>query len=91
MEERIREGMMTANNRDGVAIVDVSGGMGHDLVALKKKHSEPPGRFVLQDSPQVIEQVPQPLREGIEFTVRDFHTEQPVQGKIDGNPKLSQK
>ena len=72
MEEHLVEGMIVSE--EGVAIVDVGGGMGHDLVELKKKHPELSGRFILQDLPQVIEQVPQPL-EGIEVTVHDFYTE----------------
>ena len=39
--------------------------MGHDLVELKNKQPGLPGRFILQDQPQVIEQIAQPL-EGIE-------------------------
>ena len=78
VEERIVEGMIVSEG--GVAIVDVGGGMGHDLVELKEKHPELPGRFILQDLPQVIEQIPQPLEEGIEATVHDFYTEQPVKG-----------
>ena len=78
VKERLLGGM-TANKGE-IAIVDVGGGMGHDLVELKKKHPELVGRFILQDLPQVIEQVPQPL-EGIEATVHDFYTEQPVKGR----------
>ena len=78
VKERLLEGM--TDNRDEVAIVDIGGGMGHDLVELKKKHPQLPGRFILQELAQVIEQVPQPL-EGIEATVHDFYTEQPVKGR----------
>ena len=78
LKERVEEAM-TLNEND-VAIVDVGGGMGHDLVELKRKQPTFCGRFVLQDLPQVIEQITQPL-EGIEATVHDFYTPQPVQGE----------
>ena len=78
LKERIEQGMI--QNQDDVAIVDVGGGMGHDLVELRKKNPSIPGRFILQDLPQVVEQIPQPL-EGIEATAHDFYTEQSVKGK----------
>lgn len=77
VKERIEQGMTRNDNE--VAIVDVGGGMGHDLVELKKKQPEIPGRFILQDLPQVIEQISQPL-EGIEAMTHDFYTEQPIKG-----------
>ncbi len=77
VKERIEQGM--TRNKNDVAIVDVGGGMGHDLVELRKKQPDIPGRFILQDLPQVIEQIPQPIQ-GIEATAHDFYTEQPVKG-----------
>ena len=78
IKERIEQGISHDDNE--IAIVDVGGGMGHDLVELKKKQPTIPGRFILQDLPQVIEQIAQPLK-GIEATAHDFYTEQPVKGK----------
>ena len=91
VQERIVEGMLVVGNdeEDGVAIVDVGGGMGHDLVELKRKCPELRGRFILQDLGQVIEQIPLPL-EGIEANIHDFYTEQPVKGNqspLNGNPQ----
>ncbi|MCJ1476775.1 hypothetical protein MMC13_005444 [Lambiella insularis] len=77
VKERLIYGMRAEH--DATAIVDVGGGMGHDLVELKKKQPDLLGRFILQDLPQVIEQVAQPL-EGIEVTAHDFYTEQSVKG-----------
>ena len=79
LKERVEQGM--TQNQNDVAIVDVGGGMRHDLVELRKKHPSIPGRFILQDLTQVMEQIPQPL-EGIEVTAHDFYTEQPVKGKL---------
>jgi len=83
VKERVEQGM-TRNGND-VAIVDVGGGMGHDLVELRNKQPGIPGRFILQDLPQVIEQISQPL-EGIEAMVHDFYTEQPVKGGTTVEP-----
>ena len=81
VRDRVEMGM--TQNANDVAIVDVGGGMGHDLVELKRKQPTIPGRFILQDLPQVITQMTKPL-EGIEATTHDFYTEQPVKGKLYG-------
>ena len=79
VKDRLLKGM--AVDKHAVTIVDVGGGMGHDLVDLKKKQPDLPGRFILQDLPQVIEQIVQPLK-GIEVTSHDFYTKQPVIGTL---------
>ncbi|MCJ1398246.1 hypothetical protein MMC11_001443 [Xylographa trunciseda] len=77
VKDRLVEGMTV--DEHAVTIVDVGGGMGHDLVELKKKQPDLPGRFILQDLPQVVEHIVQPL-EGIEVTSHDFYTKQPATG-----------
>ena len=58
-------------------LVDVGGGVGHDLQDLKKKHPDLPGKLVLQDQPQVISTVEDPA--GVfEAAGHDFFTPQPV-------------
>ena len=64
---------------DAVTIVDVGGSIGHDLRELKEKMPKIPGRFILQDLSHVIEQA-MDLPTGIEATVHDFWTPQPVKG-----------
>ena len=62
-----------------VMLVDVGGGRGHEVEAIKKKYPSLPGRFVLQDMPATTEQaLPVP---GIEAVVHDFFTEQPIKGQ----------
>lgn len=41
----------------GTFLVDVGGGLGHDLEELKLKHPGLRGRLVLQDKPEVIAQI----------------------------------
>ena len=68
------------SNDKSVLLVDVGGGMGHDLEELKAKHPELKGRLVLQDRPEVINKIEGPIP-AIEPTVHDFFTPQPVKGK----------
>ena len=78
-EERLIKGM--SSDPDAVAIVDVGGGLGHDLQELKEKHPGLQGRFILQDRSVVIDQIKQPVEGGgIELTSHDFFTEQPIKG-----------
>ena len=71
----------TGISDDDVLIVDIGGGMGHDLSEFRRKWRNVPGRLVLQDLPEVIEQAKtMELHSSIQPTVHDFFTEQPVKG-----------
>lgn len=63
-----------------IMFVDVGGGMGHDAVALKKRFPDLPGRFVVQDLPQIVSG--QHLDAGVESMVYDFMTPQPLKGEL---------
>lgn len=58
-------------------LVDVGGGLGHDLIALKKKFPNLPGKLIVQDLPVVIDNV-KDLPSGIEAMQHDFFMPQPV-------------
>lgn len=60
-------------------LVDVAGGLGHDLIAFKQKFPNMPGKFVLQDLSMVIENA-KDLPQGIEAMSHDFFAPQPVKG-----------
>lgn len=77
VEARLSQGIKDAG--DHVFLVDVGGGIGHDLQELKTKHPNIPGRLVLQDQPSVIDQISQ-APASIELTVHDFFTPQPIKG-----------
>ena len=81
--ERLGHGLKIDDSK--ALIVDVGGGLGHDLVEFKKKHPELPGRLILQDLPETIKQIDQ-INEGIEPTVHDFLSPQPVRGIFTYNP-----
>lgn len=64
---------------DEVLLVDVGGGLGHDLELLKDKHAYIACRLILQDKAQVISQITAP-KSVFEKMAHDFFTPQPVHG-----------
>lgn len=62
-------------------LVDVGGGLGHDIREFLSKYPDTPGRLVLQDLPVVISQIEE-LDQRIERTEHDFTLEQPIKGQI---------
>ena len=79
VEERLGHGLKIGDSK--TLIVDVGGGLGHDLVEFKKKYLVIPGRLILQDLPENIKQIDQ-INDGIELTVHDFLTPQPIKGEF---------
>lgn len=67
---------------DAVTLVDVGGGFGQAIKAMRQKYPDVKGRFVLQDLPRSIEKVDQAQakQDGFEATAHDFFTPQPVKG-----------
>lgn len=63
-----------------VLIVDVGGSTGHDLAEFRSKHPTMSGRLVLQDRAETISSIQEGDRPGIECTIHDFYTPQPVRG-----------
>ena len=81
--ERLGESVNNGDE-DAVLLVDVGGGLGHDLEELKAKHPHLLGRLVLQERQEVVSQI-KGLSPGIEATVHDFFTPQPIKGAIMPN------
>ncbi|KAL9601564.1 MAG: hypothetical protein Q9219_002398 [cf. Caloplaca sp. 3 TL-2023] len=79
VEERLCQGIKEGKEEEEVLLVDVGGGLGHDLQALKDKHPRLPGRLILQDKTEVMDQItyPDPV---FEKMPHDFFTPQPVHG-----------
>ncbi|KAJ5659270.1 S-adenosyl-L-methionine-dependent methyltransferase [Penicillium longicatenatum] len=65
---------------DRVRLVDVGGGLGHDVARFKERFPDIPGRLIVEDLPSVIQNIKAPLGEGIEAIGYDIFTEQPVKG-----------
>ncbi len=74
-----RLGKDVKSDEEAVLLVDVGGGMGHDLEEFKAKHPHLPGKLVLQERQEVVSQI-KSLSPGIEANVHDFFTAQPVKG-----------
>ena len=77
VEEEVVRGL--ERDEKAVTMVDVGGGLGQELLGLKKKYPELPGRLVLQDLAETIKGVPETTV--FEPTAHDFFTPQPVKGQ----------
>lgn len=64
-------------------LVDVGGGNGHDLEEFREKHPKVQGGLVLQDLPEVINDITA-LDASIQRMPHDFTTLQPVKGRCMG-------
>ncbi|MCJ1321544.1 hypothetical protein MMC15_006889 [Xylographa vitiligo] len=73
VEEKLGNGAHT----DGILFVDVGGGIGHEAIALKNGFPKLPGKFVLQDLPQTVEDL---HLEGVEAMAHDFLKPQTIKG-----------
>lgn len=60
-------------------LVDIGENQGHDLQLFQQRHSQLPGRLILEDLPQAVNEVKGKL-EGIELVEYDFFTPQPIRG-----------
>ncbi|KAM0271257.1 hypothetical protein ACHAPA_002863 [Fusarium lateritium] len=67
------------DSTDATLIVDVAGGLGHDIQEFKRLHPHHPGKLVLQDLPVVIQDV-KDIDPSIQLMAHDFLTEQPIKG-----------
>ena len=84
----VKENLGTDARDDQAAVmfVDIGGGMGHEAVALKKRFPDLPGRFVVQDLPQVVSG--QTLVAEVESMAHDFFTPQPLKGELSLSDKV---
>ena len=73
-------GIGARDDEAAIMFVDIGGGMGHEAVALKKRCPDLPGRFVVQDLPQVVAGLN--LDAEVESMAHDFFTIQPLQGEL---------
>jgi hypothetical protein len=65
---------------EGVMLVDVAGGRGHDIEAFLRKHHNASGRLVLEDLPETIDQI-RTLSSKVEPYPHNFFEPQPIEGK----------
>lgn len=77
----VEEALLTGAKSDSnaVLLVDVGGGLGHDLAEFHRKHPFAPGRLIVQDKSDVIQPFSGDLGT-VEAMSHDFFTEQPIKG-----------
>ncbi|RAL04867.1 S-adenosyl-L-methionine-dependent methyltransferase [Aspergillus ibericus CBS 121593] len=63
-----------------VRLVDVGGGLGHDVARCKARFPDMPGKLVVEDLPAVIREIQTPLGEDVEAIACDMFAAQPVHG-----------
>lgn len=81
-EERILGEM--DDDPEAVLLVDVGGGLGHDVQALKAEYPYLRGRLIVQDLPQVVDE--EGCKEmGSEAIAYNFFEQQPVVGMLARN------
>ena len=68
-----------AMNTNTPLLVDIGGGLGHDLTAFKARYPDIPGRLILQDLAVAIDDIKE-IGPGIETMKYDFFTPQPIKG-----------
>ncbi|KAL4750725.1 S-adenosyl-L-methionine-dependent methyltransferase [Aspergillus terricola var. indicus] len=71
---------LTSPDSDRVLLVDIGGGVGHTLAALKRRFPDLSGRLILEDLPQVIDDIKEPLSDNISAIKYDMFEPQPIRG-----------
>ena len=77
IEERLLRGIKADDN--AVVMIDIAGGRGHYLAAFRERFPYIKGRFILQEVPDVIDDI-QNLDSSIERMKHDMFGPQPVKG-----------
>lgn len=77
----VKERLLDNDQSSGTFLVDVGGGLGHELADLHKKHPDIAGQLVLQDLPSVISeaQASAALPSAIKAIAHDFFKPQPAE------------
>lgn len=71
---------LNASASERALLVDIGGGVGHDLIAFRNRFPELTGKLILQDLPQVIDAIREPLPDGVIAVGHDMFKPQPIQG-----------
>lgn len=68
------------SSSDRALLVDIGGGVGHDVIAFRKRFPDMVGELVVQDLPQVIESIDGALPDGIVAIGHNMFEPQPIRG-----------
>ena len=80
VKERLLQGFVE-HDATAVMFVDVGGGKGHEILELRKRIPELPGKMIVQDRPEVIAEIPEQDKCSMEVMEFDYFTPQPIKGK----------
>ena len=80
VEENLGTGSRASNDTDSVTLVDVGGGIGHEIEQIRNRYPTLGGRFILQDLPDTLKQALS--LPGLEVMPHDFLEPQPIKGKF---------
>ncbi|PWY68705.1 O-methyltransferase [Aspergillus eucalypticola CBS 122712] len=75
-----QENLATTGDTNRVLLVDIGGGRGHDLSGFKRKYPEIRDHLIVQDLPKVIEDILEPLIEGVQPMGYNMFDPQPIRG-----------
>ena len=78
-EEQVSNAFRADNVNGAAMLIDIGGGLGQEIEAIKMKYPKLPGRFVLQDLQHSIDRA-LPV-EGMELMAHDFFQAQPIKGR----------
>ncbi|KAJ5640818.1 O-methyltransferase [Penicillium herquei] len=76
----VEEKLNISESPDRTLLVDIGGGIGHDVLLFKKQFPQLPGKLVVQDLPSVINDIKDPLPEGVSAMTYNMFETQPVKG-----------
>lgn len=80
LQDRLAHNLNEEEN--AVLLVDIGGGVGHDLRDFGNRRGSMPGRLVLQDLPAIISEVDSSKKPAVEAMAYDYYTPQPIEGKL---------
>ena len=81
VKERLSERNKTTKASARNVIVDIGGNQGVDLQRFAETHPDLPCELILQDLPETLKGIREPLAPSITLNAYDFFTEQPVKGE----------
>ena len=76
VKSQLIDGFHTA--KEAVMFVDVGGGRGQEILELRQKVPDLPGRTILQETPELVGSLPETA--GVEIMEHDFFKPQPIRG-----------
>jgi O-methyltransferase domain len=71
--------LAAGDGENEILLVDVGGGRGHIVEAIRESFPELKGRMIVQDLKETVEEIEDP--KGFEPMAHDFFQPQPVKGK----------